>query len=67
MQQGASLPQHNYVTKIQQMWATGALSRTAGYHQITVWHDDDCGSFEGQRCDCDPEIALKFSLDGHTN
>jgi len=49
------------------MWATGALPRTAGYHQITVWHDDDCGIFVGKRCDCNPDIKLRFSLDGHAN
>jgi hypothetical protein len=63
--QEASLP--NYVTKIHQMWQTGALPRTAGYHQFTVWHDDDCGIFAGKRCDCDPDITLKFSLDGLEN
>jgi hypothetical protein len=41
--------------------------RTAGYHQITVYHDDECGIFEGRRCDCDPDIKLRFSLDGHEN
>ena len=60
-------PYHNYIAKMQQMWATGALPRTVGYHQISIYHDDGCGIFAGQRCNCDPDITLKFSLDGHAN
>jgi hypothetical protein len=56
-----SAPQHNYLTKIQQMWASGDLPREAGYHQVAVSHDDWCGVFEGQRCNCDPEITVKWS------
>jgi len=63
----ANVQKHNYITKIHRMWQTGALPRTAGYHQLTVWHDDNCGIFAGKRCNCDPDIRLRFSLDGHTN
>lgn len=65
--QAAHVPHHNYQTKLLQTWKTGELPRTAGYHQVTIWHDDDCGIFVGQRCNCDPDITLKFSLDGHAN
>jgi hypothetical protein len=61
------MPRHNYVVKIQEMWATGALPQHAGYHQIDVAHDDWCGVFQGQRCNCDPDIRLKCSLPGSTN
>lgn len=59
--------QDNYIAKIQQMWASGALPRTVGLHQVTVSHDAWCGHFRGKRCDCDPDIALKYSLAGTTN
>ena len=67
MKRDTTVPHHNYVTKIRQMWATGTLPRTAGYHQISVYHDDECGIFAGKRCDCDPDIKLRFSLDSHAN
>ena len=68
MKQGTNVPQpHNYVTKIQQMWEAGTLPREAGYYQVTVEHDDWCGIFQERRCNCDPDIKLKFSLSGHTN
>ena len=62
-----TVPHHNYVPKLLQMWATGALPRTAGYHQISVWHDDACGIFAGKHCDCNLDIKLRFSLDGQAN
>jgi hypothetical protein len=67
MKQDTNVPPHNYLAKIRRMWVAGALPRTAGYHQITVYHDDDCGIFTGKRCDCDPDIKLRFSLSGHAH
>ena len=58
---------HNYLVKIRKMWETGELPRTAGYHQIAVYHDDFCGVFEGKRCDCDPDVSLTWSLPGHAD
>ena len=29
--------------------------------------DDWCAIFEGKRCDCDPDIKLKFSLGGYAD
>jgi hypothetical protein len=43
------------------MWRSGAIPRTVGLHQVSVAHDDWCGIFEGARCNCDPDIALKWS------
>jgi hypothetical protein len=59
-----TISHHNYVKKIEDLWRTGALPRSAGCHQLSVFHDDWCGIFEGQRCNCTPDIALKFSLTG---
>jgi hypothetical protein len=60
-------PQHNYIAKIHAMWRTGALPREIGLHMLDVAHDDWCAMFEGKRCDCDPDISLKYSLTGGTN
>jgi len=49
MQQGQKIAQHNDLTKIQQMWLSGALPREVGYHHLTVEHDDWCDIFAGQR------------------
>jgi hypothetical protein len=64
MTQAQNIPQHNYIRKIEQLWRTGALPRSAGYHQLTVDHDNWCGIFDGRHCNCEPDIALKFSLTG---
>jgi hypothetical protein len=63
----ASVPQHNYVTKLHRLWQTGALPRDAGYHEISVAHDDWCGIFQDQRCDCDPDITFTGSLAGQAD
>jgi hypothetical protein len=51
----------NYVTKIAAMQDAGTLPRV-GVAQIEVFHDDWCGVFQSQRCDCDPEVRLKYAL-----
>jgi hypothetical protein len=49
----------NYVRKLHQLWRTGALPRDAGLRLIEVLHDDWCRVWQGQRCNCDPDIKLK--------
>jgi hypothetical protein len=56
-----SVPQHNYLAKIVQMWEAGTLPREGGLHQVSIFHDDWCQHFTGGRCDCDPDIRLKWS------
>jgi hypothetical protein len=56
-----TIPHDNYVTKMQQMWSTGALPRDVGVHQVSVSHDDWCGIWQQQRCNCDPDITLKWT------
>jgi hypothetical protein len=64
MQQGQKIAQHNSLTKIQQLWLSGALPREVGYHHLPVEHDDWCGIFAGQRCHCEPDSTRTFSLAG---
>ena len=66
-QKAGTIQEPAYLRKIRQMWASGALPREVGYHQLMVLHDDWCGIFTGQRCNCDPDIRLKFSLTGSSN
>jgi hypothetical protein len=67
MKQAQSVPRHNYIKKLQRMWESGALPHEAGYHQLTIEHDNWCAIFEDRHCDCNPEIRLKFSLGGHAD
>ena len=53
--------EHNYVLKIYALWESGALPRDAGLHQVTVCHDDVCGIYRQQRCDCALDIELARS------
>jgi len=52
----------NYVRKLQYLWRVGAIPRDVGLHLVDVAHDDWCGIFQQQRCNCDPDIRLKWSL-----
>ena len=58
--------QHNFLTVIQQMWASGALPRSCGYHHCHIAHDGWCGWWTGQRCNCDVEVSLAWSLPAHS-
>jgi hypothetical protein len=60
-QRRKKVPQHNYLRKLQLLWRTGAISRTAGVHQIDVEHEGWCHIFAGGRCHCNPAIKLKWS------
>jgi hypothetical protein len=57
-------PEHNYLKKLRAMIATGALPCDVGLHRLTVAHDDWCGVFQQQRCNCDPDIRLRWSQPG---
>ena len=53
--------QHNYVRKLHYLVQSGVIPRTAGLHHITVYHDDWCGIYRRQRCNCDPELRIAWS------
>ena len=57
-------PEHNYVRKLHYLWRVGAIPREGGLHLLTVWHDDWCGVYNGQLCNCDPDSTLKATVPG---
>ena len=61
MKQGKKIPQPHYVRKMHYLWRIGALPRDVGVHQIEVFHDNSCGIFQERRCDCNPDIRMKWS------
>jgi len=51
----------NYVAAIlRHLQATGT---TPGVHHIEARHDDDCGAWQGGRCDCEPEVETGRRID----
>ena len=67
MKQAKTIPHPNYMRKLHYLWRIGALPRDVGLHMLDVAHGDWCGIFEGKRCNCDPDITLKFGLAGHAD
>jgi hypothetical protein len=61
-----TVPQHNYEVKLLELHRTGVLPSWIGYHRVSVAHDDWCGFLAGGRCDCDPDIELKWSQSAAT-
>lgn len=57
----------NYMRKINHLWNTGALPRGVGLHMVDVFHDSWCRIYQGKRCNCDPDIALKATMPGTMN
>lgn len=57
----SKLPAHNYLRKLRYLMRVGALPYTVGLHQLTIFHDDWCGIYQGKRCNCNPDIRLAWS------
>ena len=54
--------QHNYMHKILYLQRVGMIPGKAGdVSMVDVAHDDFCGIFGGRRCDCNPDVKLKWS------
>ena len=59
--------QPNYVRKLHYLYRIGVIPQTVGLHLVSVFHDDWCRSFQGTRCNCDPDIRLKATVPGTMN
>jgi hypothetical protein len=49
-----------YVRKVEYLYNVGALPR-AGVSQLTVWHDGWCHHWQGESCNCNPDVKLRWS------
>lgn len=49
---------HNYYKKLVQLHAQGQIP-TPSLSLVDIHHDDWCGVFRGQYCNCDPDIVLR--------
>ena len=67
MKRAKRRPLPNYVRKLTYLQRTGAFPRTVGVHMVEIFHDDWCGQWQGQRCNCNPDIRLKYSLPASDN
>lgn len=57
-----------YLEKLIKLGMEIAESDNSGLHHIAVFHDDCCGVFKGQECDCNPEIKdVSRHYEGDTN
>jgi hypothetical protein len=52
----------NHVRKICYLQRVGALPRDAGVHQLDVAHDGWCQHLQGQRCNCTPELRVRWPV-----
>jgi hypothetical protein len=49
----------NFLRKLVYLRRMGVLPN--GVAAVDVAHDPWCGIFEGKRCNCDPDISLKWT------
>lgn len=49
---------HNYIKKIGQMIARGQISRDAPLTELNIYHDHWCGIYQGELCNCNPDIEI---------
>jgi hypothetical protein len=58
---------HSHVKKLRKLMAQGKIPMKAGtVSQVHVAHDDWCRIFKGQRCNCDPDIRVSWTLATHS-
>jgi hypothetical protein len=58
--------QPNYLRKLLFMYRAGALPVNAMHH-VEIRHDSWCAHFEGQPCNCSPDVRLRCSVPGNSN
>ena len=49
---------HNYVKKLLALHRQGKIN-SPNVFGIDIYHDDWCGVYRGQYCNCNPEIKLR--------
>jgi hypothetical protein len=49
---------HNYYKKVMELYRQGKIS-TASPTEVDIYHDDWCGVYQGNYCNCDPHIKLR--------
>ena len=56
---------HNYYKKLMKLYEQGRIP-TASLTEVDIFHDDWCGVYSGEYCNCDPDIKLRTQreLDG---
>jgi hypothetical protein len=54
-----TVPEHNYLRKLQALWEGGVLRQDAGAYHLDVCHDAWCGIYADTWCNCDPDIVLR--------
>ena len=58
--------QPNYMRKLKYLYALGALPH-GQVHMVTIEHDGWCAHFQGQPCNCNPDVKLRYSVSGNQN
>jgi hypothetical protein len=49
---------HNYYRKLMELQRRGRIP-AASLAEVDICHDDWCGVYEGNYCDCDPDVRLR--------
>lgn len=55
---------HNYLKKLAQMEQRGQVKvgPAGSLNNMTVRHDDWCGVYKGEECNCDPNIEFEADV-----
>ena len=49
---------HNYLKKLMKLYEQGKIPSTS-LTVVDIYHDDWCGVYQGEYCNCDPDIQLR--------
>jgi hypothetical protein len=54
-----TIAESRVVQKLISLWLSGALSPVIPPEELTIYHDGWCASWDGDRCNCSPDIRRK--------
>ena len=55
---------HNYYRKVMELVERGEVQLCPGQvREVDIYHDDWCGIYRGDYCDCDPEIEVRPAME----
>ena len=53
----------NYMRKLQYLWKLGVVPPN-GFTKVDILHDDWCPHWADKPCTCNPDVKVRYTLDG---
>ena len=62
----AIIAKGNYAAKLLALGELGLIGEPGKVQEVDIYHDDWCGVYRGQPCNCNPEIKVRPDKGGQS-